>query len=377
MPNFNRSVLKWLGRVCLGLALAAVSAAPAHAASRIQDIVDFENVRENQLIGYGLVVGLKGTGDMLRNAPFTEQSLKSMLDRLGINMRDLRMNTKNVAAVTITATLPPFARKGSRIDVQIAAMGDASSLQGGTLLTTPLVGMDGEVYAVAQGTVAVSGFEARGAAQSVSRGVTTSARITNGAIVEREVPFVLGQMETMRLALKNPDFTTAQRVASTINAAQGPVARMLDPTTVQVDLPSGYPYGMAHFISEIERLPVTVDQPARIVVDEASGTIVMGADVKVSRVAIAQGNLTIRVTEMPQVSQPAPFSEGGQTVVVPRTNIEVDDGAGRQLGVLETGVSLQDLVNGLNALGVTPRDLITILQALRAAGALQAEVEVF
>lgn len=377
MPSFNRSVLKWLGRVCLGLALAAVSAAPAHAASRIKDIVDFENVRENQLIGYGLVVGLKGTGDMLRNAPFTEQSLKSMLDRLGINMRDLRMNTKNVAAVTITATLPPFARKGSRIDVQIAAMGDASSLQGGTLLTTPLVGMDGEVYAVAQGTVAVSGFEARGAAQSVSRGVTTSARITNGAIVEREVPFVLGQMETMRLALKNPDFTTAQRVASTINAAQGPVARMLDPTTVQVDLPSGYPYGMAHFISEIERLPVTVDQPARIVVDEASGTIVMGADVKVSRVAIAQGNLTIRVTEMPQVSQPAPFSEGGQTVVVPRTNIEVDDGAGRQLGVLETGVSLQDLVNGLNALGVTPRDLITILQALRAAGALQAEVEVF
>lgn len=377
MPNFNRSVLKWLGRVCLGLALAAVSPAPAHAASRIKDIVDFENVRENQLIGYGLVVGLKGTGDMLRNAPFTEQSLKSMLDRLGINMRDLRMNTKNVAAVTITATLPPFARKGSRIDVQIAAMGDASSLQGGTLLTTPLVGMDGEVYAVAQGTVAVSGFEARGAAQSVSRGVTTSARITNGAIVEREVPFVLGQMETMRLALKNPDFTTAQRVASTINAAQGPVARMLDPTTVQVDLPSGYPYGMAHFISEIERLPVRVDQPARIVVDEASGTIVMGADVKVSRVAIAQGNLTIRVTEMPQVSQPAPFSEGGQTVVVPRTNIEVDDGAGRQLGVLETGVSLQDLVNGLNALGVTPRDLITILQALRAAGALQAEVEVF
>lgn len=377
MPNFNRSVLKWIGRVCLSLALVVGSAVPAHAASRIKDIVDFENVRENQLIGYGLVVGLKGTGDMLRNAPFTEQSLKSMLDRLGINMRDLRMNTKNVAAVTITATLPPFARKGSRIDVQIAAMGDASSLQGGTLLTTPLVGMDGEVYAVAQGTVAVSGFEARGAAQSVSRGVTTSARITNGAIVEREVPFVLGQMETMRLALKNPDFTTAQRVASTINAAQGPVARMLDPTTVQVDLPSGYPYGMAHFISEIERLPVTVDQPARIVVDEASGTIVMGADVKVSRVAIAQGNLTIRVTEMPQVSQPAPFSEGGQTVVVPRTNIEVDDGAGRQLGVLETGVSLQDLVNGLNALGVTPRDLITILQALRAAGALQAEVEVF
>ena len=378
MPLFKRSIPKWIGSLCLCLAILAGSATPVAANSRIKDIVDFENVRENQLIGYGLVVGLNGTGDMLRNAPFTEQSLKSMLDRLGINMRDLKMNTKNVAAVTVTATLPPFARKGSRVDVQIAAMGDATSLQGGTLLITPLMGMDGEVYAVAQGSVAVSGFEAKGAAQSVSRGVTTSARITNGGIVEQEVPFALAQMNSMRLALKNPDFTTAERIASTINTAQGtPVARMLDPTTVQLDLPSGYQYGMAHFISEIERLPVSVDQPARIVVDEASGTIVMGADVKVSRVAIAQGNLTIRVTEMPQVSQPSPFSQGGQTTVVPRTNIEVDDGTGRQLGVLETGVSLQDLVNGLNALGVTPRDLITILQALRAAGALQAEVEVF
>jgi len=378
MPLLHRTTLKWIGSLCLGLTLLAGGATPVAANSRIKDIVDFENVRENQLIGYGLVVGLNGTGDMLRNAPFTEQSLKSMLDRLGINMRDLKMNTKNVAAVTVTATLPPFARRGSRIDVQIAAMGDASSLQGGTLLVTPLVGMDGEVYAVAQGAVAVSGFEAKGAAQSISRGVTTSARITNGAIVEQEVPFALAQMNSMRLALKNPDFTTAERIAATINSAQGmPVARMLDPTTVQLDLPANYAYGMAQFISEIERLPVTVDQPARIVVDEASGTIVMGADVKVSRVAIAQGNLTIRVTEMPQVSQPSPFSEGGQTVVVPRTNIEVDDGTGKQLGVLETGVSLQDLVNGLNALGVTPRDLITILQALRAAGALQAEVEVF
>ncbi len=378
MPILSRSTLKWIGSLCLGLAIVAGASTPVAANSRIKDIVDFENVRENQLIGYGLVVGLNGTGDMLRNAPFTEQSLKSMLDRLGISMRDLKLNTKNVAAVTVTATLPPFARKGSRIDVQIAAMGDATSLQGGTLLITPLMGMDGEVYAVAQGSVAVSGFEAKGGAQTISRGVTTSARITNGGIVEQEVQFALAEMNSMRLALKNPDFTTAERIAATINTAQGtPVARMLDPTTVQLELPSGYQYGMAQFISEIERLPVTVDQPARIVVDEASGTIVMGADVKVSRVAIAQGNLTISVTEMPQVSQPNPFSQGGQTVVVPRTSIQVDDGAGRQLGVLETGVSLQDLVNGLNALGVTPRDLITILQALRAAGALQAEVEVF
>jgi len=378
MPLFHRWSLRLIGSLCLALAVFAAGPEPALGASRIKDIVDFENVRENQLIGYGLVVGLNGTGDMLRNAPFTEQSMKSMLDRLGINLRDIKMNTKNVAAVTVTATLPPFARKGSRIDVQISAMGDATSLQGGTLLVTPLVGMDGEVYAVAQGAVAVSGFEARGAAQSISRGVTTSARITNGAIIEREVAFALGEMSNMKLALKNPDFTTAERIADVINQSQGtPIARMLDPTTVQLTMPAGYPYGMAHLISEIERLPVTVDQPARIVVDEASGTIVMGADVKVSRVAIAQGNLTIRVSEMPQVSQPSPFSEKGETVVVPRTNIEVDDGTGKQLGVLETGVSLQDLVNGLNALGVTPRDLITILQALRAAGALQAEVEVY
>ncbi|MEX6723627.1 flagellar basal body P-ring protein FlgI [Parapedomonas caeni] len=360
------------------LAVVAGQSTAAHGASRIKDVVDFENVRENQLIGYGLVVGLKGTGDSLRNSPFTQQSLQAMLDRLGIALRNVDMKTDNVAAVSVTATLPPFARKGSRIDVQVSALGDADNLQGGTLLVTPLVGLDGEVYAVAQGPVAVSGFEAKGQAESISRGVTTSARISNGAIIEREIAYNLSQMQSMKLALKNPDFTTARRIAAVINEKKGAaIASALDPSTVQLSLAGSELGGLVNLISEIEQLPVSVDQPARIVIDESSGTIVMGADVKISKVAIAQGNLTIRITETPQVSQPNALSQTGETQVVPRTNVEVDDSSGNKMTVLDTGVSLQEVVNGLNALGVGPRDLITIIQALRAAGALQAEVEVF
>lgn len=378
MLRFASEIARYIGTVCLSTAIFATSCAPSQAASRIKDIVNFENVRENQLVGYGLVVGLKGTGDSLRNAPFTQQALQAMLERLGINIRSSTLNTANVAAVSVIATLPPFASKGSRIDVQIAAMGDADNLQGGTLLVTPLVGLDGEVYAVAQGNVAVSGFSARGQAESVSRGVTTSARISGGAIVEREIPFELAQMQTMKLALKNPDFTTALRIATVINDSKhGKVANVLDPSTVQVSLPEGFSGGMVQMVSDIEQLPVSVDQPARVAIDEASGTIVIGADVKISKVAIAQGNLTIRISETPQVSQPSPFSQTGQTQAVPRTNVDVDEGNKKRLAVLNAGVSLQDLVDGLNSLGVGPRDLITILQALRAAGALQAEVEVF
>ncbi|WP_246047805.1 flagellar basal body P-ring protein FlgI [Hankyongella ginsenosidimutans] len=350
----------------------------AVAASRIKDIVDFENVRENQLVGYGLVVGLKGTGDSVRKAPFTEASLKAMLERLGVNVRDVNIDPDNVAAVSVTATLPPFARKGSHIDVQISAIGDAENLQGGTLLVTPLVGLDGEVYAVAQGSVAVSGFEARGAGQSVSRGVTTAARIAGGGIVEREVAFNFNGQQGVKLALKNPDFTTARRIAAAINEAKGgAIATALDPTTVQVIRPVEDQAGMVALLGDIEQLPIKVDQPARVVVDEASGTIVMGADVKISEVAIAQGNLTIRITETPQVSQPNALSQTGQTQVVPRTSIDVDEGKGNKLALLRSGVSLRELVDGLNALGVGPRDLITILLALKTAGALQAEVEVF
>jgi flagellar P-ring protein precursor FlgI len=357
------------------LLLAAGLAWPAMAQEvRIKDIADVEGVRDNQLVGYGLVVGLNGTGDRLRSAVFTRQSLVGMLERLGVNTRDQerQLDTRNVAAVMVTANLPPFARPGSRIDISVSALGDATNLTGGTLLVTPLLGADGEVYAVAQGAVATGAISARGAGATITRGVPTAGRIANGAIVEREVPFALGGRDRVRLALRNPDLTTARRIAEAINRSQrGEVAAATDSRTVTVSLGGRSPVA---FLSAIEQLRVTPDQVARVVIDEASGTIVMGSNVRVSTVAIAQGNLTIRVTETPQVSQPNPLS-GGETVVVPRTGIEVDDQRDRRLGVLPQSVTLQDLVRGLNSLGVGPRDLITILQAIKAAGALQAELE--
>ncbi|WP_245832872.1 flagellar basal body P-ring protein FlgI [Sphingomonas mucosissima] len=348
-------------------------AAPAAAGPRIKDIVDVENVRPNQLVGYGLVVGLAGTGDRTRNTPFTEESMQAMLERMGVNVRGTQMRTQNVAAVSITATMPPFARAGSKIDVQVSALGDATSLQGGTLLVSSLRALDGEIYAVAQGPVALSGFKARGAAASVTRGVSTSARIAEGAIIEREVPYALKSATSLKLALKNPDFTTAQHIAGAINRRFPGAAEVLDPATVQLAPQGGG--GLINLVSQIENLSVEVDQPARIVINEASGTVVMGTDVRISPVAIAQGGLTISVSESPVVSQPAPLS-GGETTVVPRTQIAVDDGGGASLAMVGGGASLQSLVSGLNALGVSPRDLITILQAIKTAGALQAEIEV-
>jgi len=360
------------------LATLALWPSLASASSRIKDIVEIENVRENQLVGYGLVVGLAGTGDNPRNAPFTTQAVASMLERLGVTVRPADMKPANIAAVMVTANLPAYARKGGRVDVQVAALGDATSLQGGTLIATPLLGLDGEAYAVAQGSVQVSGFSAKGAAASVSRGSTTSARVPGGAIVEREVGFGFAGQDRVKLSLRNPDFTTAQRVAQAINAALGTsAATPLDPGTVELATPQGWQGGIVSLVTRIERLAVDVDQPARIVIDEASGTVVMGADVRISKVAIAQGNLTISVAEAPQVSQPSPLSKTGETAVVPRTAISVEDGSGKSMAVIDGGASLRDLVAGLNALGVSPRDLITILQSLRAAGALQAEIEVF
>ncbi|MEW9854520.1 flagellar basal body P-ring protein FlgI [Novosphingobium sp. M1R2S20] len=358
--------------VCLGAACLS-AAAPAYAGPRIKDIVSVENVRSNQLVGYGLVVGLAGTGDRIRNSPFTEESMQAMLERMGVNIRGTQMRTENVAAVSITATLPPFARGGSTIDVQVSALGDASSLQGGTLIASVLRGLDGQIYAVAQGPVAVSGFKAQGAAASISRGVATSARISNGAIVEREVPYALSTAGSLKLALRNPDFTTAQRIGSAINRQFPGTAKVLDPATVEVT-PAGAGGSLVELVSRIENLEIEVDQPAKIVINEASGTVVMTADVRISRVAVAQGGLTISVSETPEVSQPAPFSDG-RTTVVPRTQVEVDDGQGRSLAMVG-GTSLSQLVSGLNALGVSPRDLITILQAVKSAGALQAEIEV-
>jgi flagellar P-ring protein precursor FlgI len=358
----------------LALLIAAGAPLAANAAPRIKDIVDIENVRTNQLVGYGLVVGLAGTGDRTRNVPFTEETMQAMLERMGVNIRGTQMRTQNVAAVSVTATMPPFARAGSRIDVQVSALGDSTSLQGGTLLVSSLRGLDGEIYAVAQGQVAVSGFKAQGAAASVSRGVSTAARIADGAIVEREVPYALKSAASLKLALRNPDFTTARHVAAAINHAFSGTAEVLDSATVQIAPAGGFQGGIVDLIGQIENLPVEVDQPARIVINEASGTVVMGTDVRISPVAIAQGGLTISVSEAPIVSQPGPLS-GGQTQVVPRTQISVDDGGGKSLAMLG-GTSLRSLVSGLNALGVSPRDLITILQAVKSAGALQAEIEV-
>lgn len=345
--------------------------------SRIKDIVDIEGVRDNQLVGYGLVVGLPGTGDSLGNSPFTEQSLIAMLERLGVNVRGQNLNTGNVAAVMVTATLPPFVNQGSRIDVSISALGDAESLQGGTLLVTPLLAADGEVYAVAQGEVSISGFSVSGEAATVTQNIPTSGRIAEGAIVEREIGFKLEELQQVRLALKNPDFTTSRRIAQAINGfTSANLANAENSASVVLRRPANYDGTIVDLITDIEQLPVQPDQPARVVISERSGVIVMGADVRISDVAIAQGSLTVKITETPQVSQANPFAEGGETVVVPRTDLAVNTGDDVRLALLESGVTLQDLVTGLNRLGMKPRDIITIIQAIKAAGALQAEIEV-
>jgi flagellar P-ring protein precursor FlgI len=379
----ERTVLRCVRRtvmlpLCLRLlwgVAGCLAAGPAAAQVRIKDIADVEGIRDNQLVGYGLVVGLNGTGDKLDSNVFTRQSLIGMLERLGVNTRDLgsKLSTKNVAAVMVTASLPAFARSGSRIDISVSALGDASNLTGGTLLVTPLLGADGEVYGVAQGALSTGAIAAKGAGASVTRGVPTAARVANGATVEREISFRLDTQHGLWLGLRNPDLTTARRMADVINRAIGrAIARATDPRTVQLDVAGR---DIVDLLGQIEDLRVSPDNPAIVVIDEASGTIVMGADVRISTVAIAQGNLTIRVTETPDVSQPGPLSNG-TTVTTPRTNISVDTQNDKKLGILQGSATLRDLVASLNALGVGPRDLISILQSIKAAGALQADLEV-
>lgn len=351
---------------------------PVHAGatSRIKDLANIEGVRQNQLIGYGLVVGLNGTGDTLNNIPFTKQSLTAMLERLGVNIRGQTLRTGNVAAVMVTANLPPFGTQGTRIDVTVSALGDSKSLQGGVLLVTPLLGADGNVYAVAQGSLAISGFQAEGDAAKITRGVPTVGRIANGALIEREIEFNLNRQSQLRLALRNPDLTTAKRIAAAINDYVGsPSAEPIDQSTVVITLAAKSTENIVKFLTEIEQLQVEPDQPARIVIDERSGIVVIGRDVRVSMVAVAQGNLTVTVTETPEVSQPLPFSRRGSTTVVPRTSIGVHED-GKKMFLVKEGVSLQQVVDGLNAMGIGPRDLITILQAIKAAGAIQADIEV-
>ncbi len=363
--------------VAAALLALVVLPAPAHAA-RIKDIVSFEGIRDNILVGYGLVVGLNGTGDRLQNNAFTEQSMIGFLERQGVNTQGVKLGSKNVAAVTITAKLPPFGRAGSNIDVSISALGDAKSLLGGTLIATSLSGPDGNVYAVAQGPVTVGGFQASGASGSnITKGVPTNGFIPNGAIIEREIDFKLNDLQRVRLSLRNPDVTTANNLMRAINLQLGAgTSKVEDPGTVSIAVPANYKGDVVGLLGDIETLTVNTDQPARIVVDEATGTIVMGENVRISTVAVAQGNLIVKVEETPQVSQPNPFAPAGaETVEVPRTDVTISEQNGNKIAVLQEGATLKDMVTGLNALGVGPRDLITILQTIKAAGALQADIE--
>jgi flagellar P-ring protein precursor FlgI len=340
---------------------------------RIKDLANVDGVRGNDLVGYGLVVGLNGSGDSLRNSPFTEEIMAGLLERLGVNVADESFRPKNVAAVIVTATLPPFARAGSQIDVGVAAIGDAKSLLGGTLVMTPLNAADGEIYAVAQGAVLAGGAEASGMSASVVQGVPTTATIPSGARVEREVPFDFSQMTNIRLALRNPDFTTAARIEAAINRKLGRgLANLVDSGTVSIDSTVLGKINPARLVGQIENITIEPETDARVVIDHKSGTIVMGEDVRISHVAVSQGNLTLRVREAPSVSQPNPFSPGN-TVVVPRTQAEITQEPGIGFAEIDGESSLSEVVAGLNSLGVRPRDMIDILKAVHAAGALHAE----
>jgi flagellar P-ring protein precursor FlgI len=344
------------------------------AAARIKDLADIQGVRPNQLVGYGLVVGLEGSGDG-KKSKFTIQSMAAMLEQMGITVDTGDIAVKNVAAVMVTADLPPFARIGSRIDILVSSIGDAKALQGGTLLFTPLKGADGRIYAIAQGAVNTGGFVAAGDAAAVQKNFPTVGRIPNGALVEREVPLDFNQKKTLSLAVHDPDFTTVARIAKSINLAlDNHYASAPDAGTVEIKVPENYLGNLVGLVSLIERLEVTPDRVAKVVVNERTGTVVMGEQVRIATVAIAHGNLSIEIRESAQVSQPLPFSQG-RTVTTPSTDISVTEEASK-LMIMPAGVSIGEVVRGLNALGVSPRDLIAIFKAIKAAGALQAVLEV-
>jgi flagellar P-ring protein precursor FlgI len=356
------------------VALIALVAADAFAAARIKDITSIRGVRENQLIGYGLVIGLAGSGDTLRNSPFTEQSLQSMLNHLGVNVRDAALRTRNVAAVMVTSELPPFIGRGSRIDVTVSSLGDAKSLLGGTLLMTQLQGADGQVYAVAQGGISVSGFAAGGEAESVTQGVPTTGRIPNGALVEQVVPGHFDSVGPIVLELRNPDFSTVVEIARAINnftSSRYGIQAAREEDSRQLTLYKPAEISAARFVAEIGELRVTPDTPAKVVIDDRTGTVVIGSNVQISPVAVTHGTLTVRISEAPVVSQPGPFSDG-ETAVVPRTNVDVEQ-QDASLAIVE-GADLQMLVRGLNQIGLKPSGIMAILQAIKSAGALQADL---
>ena len=343
-------------------------------AARIKDLADIKGVRSNQLVGYGLVVGLDGTGDG-KKALFTVQSMVSMLEKMGITVEAKDIAVANVAAVMVTAELPPFARSGSRIDALVSSIGDAKNLQGGTLLLTPLKAVNGQVFAVAQGPVNTGGFSAGGAGGSVQKNFPTVGRVISGALVEREIDLNFNQRSALTLSLRQPDFTTASRMSDAINALfYGNIAEPPDAGTVRVKVPAAYVGNLVELVAMIEKLEVKPDAVARVVINERTGTVVMGENVRLSTIAIAHGNLSIVIKENAQVSQPPPFSKG-ETVVTPDTNLAVKEEA-KQLVLMKAGTSIGEVVRALNALGVSPRDLIAIFQAIKAAGALQADLEV-
>jgi len=374
LQTFIQTCIQTLIKISMSLLIATICLqSTAQATVKIKDIVDVEGVRGNDLVGYGLVIGLDGSGDTIRNSPYTEEALSNLLERLGVNIQGSDFRPNNVAAVLVTASLPPFARSGSRLDINVSSIGDAKSLAGGTLIMTPLNAADGEVYAVAQGSVLISGFKAEGDAASIVEGVPTSGTIPNGARIEREIGFDFSGMSRIRLALRSPDFTTAERIESKINKSFGQaIATLLDSGTVELDL-RGVTQSPARLISRIENYDLMPAQKAKVVIDQRSGTIVLGQNVKVSSVAIAQGNLSIKIEEAPVVSQPNPFGNGG-TIVLPRTNINVADGPIGNIALVNENVTLPDLVAGLNALGVSPREMIDILKTMKTAGALHAEL---
>ncbi len=362
-----------LSALALALCLGWLAPAPAEA-TRIRDLTSFKGVRGNQLIGYGLVVGLNGTGDK-SSTTFTVQGLTNMLTRMGVRVTSGQVKVKNVAAVMVTADLPAFAHSGSKLDVTLSSLGDANSLYGGTLVLTPLKGVDGQTYAVAQGPVVVGGYQAGGEAASVSKNHPTVGRIPRGAFVERELGYEFASEQVMTINLHTPDFTMAGRIAQAINQAMPFLrAQADDPSTVSIQLPASQK-DLVPIMAKLETLDVPTDKSYRVVVDERTGTIVMGEGVRISTVAVASGALSISITETPQVSQALPFAQGGETVVVPRTQVQAAE-AKRSLAVLEQGASIGEVVRALNALGATPRDIIVILQAIKSAGALQGELEV-
>ena len=360
--------------IALGLAACVLLQLQTVQAARLKDLADIQGVRNNQLMGYGLVIGLDGTGDDIKKSVFTKQAMINMIKRMGMALStDVfdQMKTQNVAAVMVTAELPPFVRPGSTIDIHVASIGDASSLAGGNLLMTPLKGPDGKTYAVAQGPLAVGGFSYGGKAAEVQKNFPTAGRISGGGIVERAVNFHLPESGQLNYQLRKSDFTTVSRMTEAINYFFGPgTAGSLDSGTVSVTMPDGYE--LVDFIAELENIEVEPDTPAKIVVNERTGTIVMGQDVRISKVAVSHGNLNLIISESIRVSQPNPLAEG-ETVAAPETTIETVEDEGN-LVVLQGGVSIEDVANALNAIGATPRDLIAIFQAIKASGALQGEL---